>query len=464
MGKTVLIFFLGLLCSLSAGAVDFSSQQECLEYHRSRLDQRNLTQQCKGKNQSSCQNQYGEDYVSTIENTCRQYFSSQDTAVTTPPQMATDCSSATQSQLQAAANSCLSLGEVAGTRCSTEEAQQVIQMAGRRAQTNINDSSSQQRACQEMQNFSAQAESAMRNFEARCEPAITEGQAVCARARQMIDSSGCAAKVKSGYNQSVSRGLGMFTTHQTTLGNARQNVQAAKQSGTETASCLANTAAQTASNLKDSQDKGAAATLADTAAAAATTVSATDSAGGRAPGAAAGSNSLSFESSPTVTANAEKTGASSGAGQALWDLPRSPAASAEVAALTAASDGETKSAPPPAGGDEKDKSAPAKGTAADILSGTDGGSGGGRGFTGFTLPASSAGPADKAGLKTKSPVSPEDKPDLSRFLPSQVSGAADRGGSCASVARDGITGPHCSQWEKIRNRYQFLRSGLYEGP
>lgn len=443
------VFFIAAtFCLKAAIAGQFSSYDQCLEFHRSNLVDRLEEEKCKGANRAKCQNQYGEDYTKAIENDCRKQFSSTQERKTLPEDgVASDCSSSTQATLTATAESCQSLAEGAGTRCKSQDSQNIIQMAGKKSTDEIKkDGTGTKKACEQNQAFNQEAQTALERFAGTCEPAITEGQGVCNRARTVIQSSKCSEAKKANWEKTITMGFTAISMHSQTLDDARRSVTAAKNAVAESSECAQNSAATAASTPSSTTPTNADPAATETPTSSSKVDPYANTTQTVIPATAAPSTGITEDPAAdrSVAAPLPK------GGDNLWDLPKSSSAGDPSSPSGMMGGGDLQNAKASGASDSEATKSVAKGKSTDAVGGSPG-SGRGGGRTPYGSPRDFSAMGDSSG-RTPAAQAADETPDLSKFAP-QMNGTRT---PCSAINPSGLTGPHCGQFQKIHERYSDL--------
>lgn len=465
MGKRTFAF--AFLLWLSAGASFAASSapttyEKCLEMHRQGLEDRHYEQSCKNKGKN-CLDQYGSDYLNAaIE--CRKQFGSDEGKVTFPDNNdSLDCSNESKTDMQALGESCQSVGQAATSRCDPSESRRIINLAGQRSTNSMQQNGGT--GCRETGQFNQEAASALQRFTASCEPAITEGDAVCSRASSIISRSSCSASQKARYQALVTQGQNSFSQHRATLNDARSSVQAAQNTQNSANKCTDQTAA--AAQNGDDKKTDAAAAKQDIPEPPAATPPATEKA--LAPGeSAAPANFAGNTGGGAALANGAESagdGGSPSTGSNLFDLPTTKNAEPVGAGSSSAggSGGASFGSAKLGGGDDASagKGKKAGAAAAATTSATTGkGRSTAAGFRSMPLSKSGSADGDEEAKRRLAGSQSDGMPNMDQFRPNMGSRLSS---PCSPKLVDGITGPHCEQWEKVKLRYSQLLDGSGPG-
>jgi hypothetical protein len=465
-----LLYFLTALLNIAlALSPDVREKYEdCVIDHRLNLIKRHGLDSCEKAakdSQAQCHNQYGEDFVAAVES-CKKKYNIDITPevnidLAGDPRSRSGCA---QGEMQSITESCRSVAETTGTRCSRSEADQIISQASRKP----SGTQSMQEACQKQKEFSNQAEAAMRNFESKCGPAIMEGRQICQQAQRDLSSSSCDSGFKESMLNRVSSGFNAISMHEGTLSGAKQSITAASNSANEAKDCEDKTkATDTLDKAKDLASAASAAKSNPYAGASQVSSSlpegvteksnnlGTQSFGSGGLNSAAGfanrvqnsDNSIKYDGGPVAvntSGNLEETEGTSS--NKSTNFANSSNAKPELSA------------------GEADKKKLEQARQAALAGQSTVASGRSRGQVGrYRSGLLNFGSETESSRGMASLSAASNNPDLSQFLPHELK-SAEAASKCSVIAVDGITGPYCSQWDKTRKSLHRIRkSGGFFG-
>lgn len=394
--------------------------------------------------------------------------------------------SSCQSQYQQLKDSCLSTTETTAQSCDENNSPELQQTGGQAQQQSTapgSDDAAVQQACGQAGGLSQSAKKAMTSFRDSCSGALEQCRSACSELATFLREPTCLSAIGKSQATAETEASSLerdCTRHQAEVDSAEKSISNYSNTGTGAAACQA--AAAGTSAPKEAEEENEKKTFCD----------ANPSYPGCANSQAAANCDDPSQANNKVCVCSKNPGHAmclgtqsmeqSSVSNSVDSDSRLPSSQADIGGgdnpdLPGINMGERVGGEDGVGIDGRQggaavgnssvgggsgssqRSAGSSGEGPPIIPGGSGTyGGGGSGGMGYASGSSAAYAA--AGARSGNKVTADGSPDLRQFLPGGRLDPRREQGMAGGVGKDGITGPHSSNWDKIKNRYEMLKGTL----